>query len=256
VGSEAVALQRALVSTWARMYEGVDGARFEPRSDLIVAVCPEFPMPQCNGPWVVEDTEAAVAALPAAIAEAEAAGASPWVQSRSGYERTQAAARELGLTELERLPGMVVRPGELSEVDRDLEIGPIADEELGKAIAILAVAFGAPEELLVRFAVRVRTMPEAMWYVGRVDDTIVSTALGLSIDGVTGIFNVATPSEHRGRGYGTALTAHAVRDGFNAGSEFAFLQSSELGHTVYRQLGFRDVEEYVLQRRPPKQENQ
>ena len=39
-------------------------------------------------------------------------------------------------------------------------------------------------------------------------------------DGATGICNVATPPQHRGRGYGAALTARAVRDGFEAGSEF------------------------------------
>jgi hypothetical protein len=41
-----------------------------------------------------------------------------------------------------------------------------------------------------------------------------------------------------------------VRDGFNGGSAFAFLQSSGLGHGVYERLGFRDVEEYVLLTRP------
>ncbi len=144
-------MHRVLVSLWARLYDVIDGARFEPGSDLIVAVCPEFPIPQCNGPWVVEDSPAAVDALPAAIAT-------------------------------------------------------------------------------------------------------VSTALGFTIDGATGIFNVATPPEHRGRGYGAVLTARAARDGFEAGSEFAFLQSSEIGHTVYRRLGFRDVEEYVLLTRPPMNE--
>ena len=250
VETEALALHRALVSMWTRMYEAIDGARFEPRSDLIVAVCPAFPIPQCNGPWVVEDSPAAVEALPAAIAEVEAAGAWPWVQSRSGHDRTQAAARELGLTEIERLPGMVVRPAELNAVDVELEIGTISDEEIGEAVAVLSVAFGAPKELLARFTADLMTMPEVTWYVGHVDASIVSTALGLSVDGATGIFNVATPSEHRGRGYGTALTARVARDAFAAGSEFAFLQSSEIGHAVYRQLGFRDVEEYVLQTRP------
>jgi predicted GNAT family acetyltransferase len=115
---------------------------------------------------------------------------------------------------------------------------------------VLSVAFGAPKGLLARFTADLMTMPEVTWYVGRVDGSIVSTALGLSVDGATGIFNVATPPEHRGRGYGTALTARVAREGFAAGSEFAFLQSSEIGHAVYRQLGFRDVEEYVLQTRP------
>jgi hypothetical protein len=41
-----------------------------------------------------------------------------------------------------------------------------------------------------------------------------------------------------------------VRDGFEAGSTFCFLQSSDIGHGVYERLGFRDVEQYVLLTRP------
>jgi hypothetical protein len=41
-----------------------------------------------------------------------------------------------------------------------------------------------------------------------------------------------------------------VRDGFAAGCELAYLHSSEVGHGVYRRLGFRDVEEYTLLTRP------
>jgi predicted RecB family endonuclease len=63
----------------------------------------------------VEDTQAAVDALADALAEVEAAGAWPWVQTRSGHERARRAAAELGLTHRERIPGMVMRPGELVE---------------------------------------------------------------------------------------------------------------------------------------------
>ena len=93
-------------------------------------------------------------------------------------------------------------------------------------------------------------MEGASWYVGRVGDSIVSTAVGITVDGATGVFNVATPPEHRGRGYGAALTSRVVRDGFAAGSRFAFLESSEIGYGVYRRLGFREVEQYVLLTRP------
>ena len=34
------------------------------------------------------------------------------------------------------------------------------------------------------------------------------------------------------------------------GAELAYLQSSAMGHGVYRRLGFRDVEEYCLLTRP------
>ena len=91
---------------------------------------------------------------------------------------------------------------------------------------------------------------EVSWYVGRVDGAIVSTGLGFTVEGVTGVFNVATPPEHRGRGYGSAVTSRALRDAFDAGSQLAFLQTSELGHGVYRRLGFRSGEEYLLLTRP------
>jgi predicted GNAT family acetyltransferase len=56
--------------------------------------------------------------------------------------------------------------------------------------------------------------------------------------------------DHRGRGHGAALTARVVQHGFADGARLAFLQSSLLGHSVYRRLGFRDVEEYTLLTRP------
>ena len=81
-------MHRALERAWERLYTVFEGARFERRTDLIVALYPSFPIPQCNGPWVVEDSQEAVDALPQAIAEVEAAGARPWVQTRSGHHRT------------------------------------------------------------------------------------------------------------------------------------------------------------------------
>jgi len=84
----------------------------------------------------------------------------------------------------------------------------------------------------------------------RTADSLVQEAIRsgrIADQHVEGEFAVAVPLLTNERVTGAA---RAVRDGFNAGSELAFLQSSELGHTVYRQLGFRDVEEYVLQSRP------
>jgi predicted acetyltransferase len=72
----------------------------------------------------------------------------------------------------------------------------------------------------------------------------------MTLAGATGVFNVATPRQHRGRGYGAAVTARAVRDGFRAGASLAFLQASDAGFGVYRRLGFRHVEDYVLLTRP------
>jgi ribosomal protein S18 acetylase RimI-like enzyme len=247
---EALVAHRALVAAWARLYAEIEGARFETRSDLIVAICPDIPVPPFNGPWVVEDSSAAVAALPAAIAEVEEAGAQPFLQSRTGHERTRAAARELGLTHVDRLPALVARPDELSDAAAALEIARMAPHELEAAVDLQAAAFDEPREIFARFGTAALRMPGARWYVGRAGADIVATALGLTADGATGIFNVATKPEWRRRGYGSALTARAARDGFADGAELAYLHSSPDGHAVYRRLGFREVDEYVVLSRP------
>ena len=244
-------MQCALEAIWARLYMEVDGARFERRGDLVLALYPPFPIPQCNGPWIVEDTQSAVAAMAGAIAEVEAAGAWPWVQTRSGHVRTRRAAAELGLTHSELVPGMVLQPGELVEPSGlAVEVDLIATTEVDATNEILATCFDAPKELFDRFCGVCTAVDEASWYVARVADEVVATALGVTIDRVTGVFNVATAPEHRGRGYGAALTARVVQDGLHGGAKLAFLQSSDIGHSVYRRLGFRDVEEYRLLTRP------
>lgn len=249
--SEAAAVQRALETVWERLYGELDEARFERRGDLILALYPAFPIPQCNGPWVVEDTQGAVDALAGAIAEVDAAGAWPWVQTRSGHERARRAAEELGLTHCERVPGMALRPGELVERSGPAaEIDFISEAEMDAANEVLATCFEAPKELFDRFCGLFAGIDECSWYVGRVEGEVVATALGFTDDGVTGVFNVATAPEHRGRGHGAALTARVVRDGFREGSTLAYLQSSDSGYGVYRRLGFRDVEEYLLLSRP------
>ena len=98
MASEPAAMHRALEAVFERLYSAVDGARFERRSDLVVAILPSVPIPQCNGAWAYEDSDAAVDALADAVAEVEAAGEWPWVQTRSGHERTRQAALALGLT--------------------------------------------------------------------------------------------------------------------------------------------------------------
>jgi GNAT superfamily N-acetyltransferase len=240
----------ALEQVWELLYRELDGALLERRSDLIFVLYPPIPIPQVNGAWVVEDTQAAADGLADAVAEVDAAGAWPWIQTRSAHERTRQAAFDLGLTHTELVPGMVMRPGELVEPDIEIEIALTSDDDLDATNEALAVSFEAPKELFEMFNDTLRRVEGVSVYSGRVDGTVVSTAVGVTVDGVTGVFDVATPPEHRGRGYGAALTAHVVRTAFETGSELAFLQSSEIGHSVYRRLGFRDVEEYILCTRP------
>lgn len=244
-------MHQALEEAFDRLFSAFEGSRFERRSDLVVTLLPGIPIPQFNGAWVCEDSESAAAALPEALAEVEAAGEWPWVQTRLGHDRIRQAALALGLTHTELIPGMVVRPDSFVEVRADIEIGPIARDEIDETNRLLAASFNAPIELFSRFSEGVQHIQEASWYVARADGEVRSTAVGFAGDEATGIFSVATPGQYRGRGYGAAVTAHVLREGFKRGSRFGYLQSSTIGHGVYQRLGFCDVEEYRLLTRPP-----
>lgn len=74
-------------------------------------------------------------------------------------------------------------------------------------------------------------------FVGRVDDEIVSVSMAY-VTNVVGIYGVATPPEHRRRGYGEAMTWAAVEVAPNLP---ALLQPTALGESVYRRMGFAEI---------------
>ena len=67
--------------------------------------------------------------------------------------------------------------------------------------------------------------------------------------GVAGIYNVATVEEARGRGIGRAITLRPLLDARERGYRVGVLESSELGYSVYKRLGFKDygpIEQYLF----------
>jgi len=87
-------------------------------------------------------------------------------------------------------------------------------------------------------------------YLGLAAGRPVTTALACRTERSVGIFNVATPAEERGRGYGAAVTSRAAADGFAAGARTAWLQASGMGFGIYRRLGFETVSTAELWVRP------
>ena len=73
------------------------------------------------------------------------------------------------------------------------------------------------------------------------DGRIVATSLMCLKDGVAGIYCVATVPEERGKGLGAFATAEPLRIARTLGYGVGVLQSSEMGHSVYKRLGFADV---------------
>ena len=159
--------------------------------------------------------------------------------------------RRRGFTEDEATPLMVMQPAASDLAARaihpELAIRVIDPDEAGLHAAVGAAGFDAPLELFEKFVTpNVLKQPGYRAYLGTVAGEPVTTALGVTAGEHVGVFDVATPAQHRGRGYGAAITARAALDGFDAGASFAYLQSSAAGYGIYQRLGFRTMETWTV----------
>ncbi len=241
----------------------VDGAARAYRSSwgVICDTCPDgwsseengvmrassgIPFPPFNGVWTA-GADVAVGDVLAAVDEF-AAGDLPWnLQLRPGYPAElddELAGR--GLVNTAEVPFMVLPdPAPMAAVVqasaatyRQVE----TFDDLDALLSLLERGFGMPREIS-RGMFPMRLMFLAATWIAT-DGQDVSTGLGYIQDGWCGVFNVATPEEHRGRGYGGAVTAHTVKAARAAGARGAYLQSSPMGLSVYQRLGFVTAESW------------
>lgn len=78
-------------------------------------------------------------------------------------------------------------------------------------------------------------------YLGRLNGLPVATSALFLGAGVAGLYGVGSLPEGRGRGVGTALSLAALREARTLGYHVAVLESSPLGYSMYRRLGFREI---------------
>lgn len=252
---EADRLYASLEHTFAGLYAVLDGATFEPGPGCVLLVCPPVQLPLFNGMWAsgTDDVQAAPC-LPASVEMVEGHGFTFWLQTRWGRSPTvEAEAQRLGLQLLWTQPGMACTAGELDAAQvPGLEVERVEDADgLGLALELGALGFEADPGLMAAlYAPEVAALPQLTVYIARSDGVPVTTAMGWSADETVGIFGVATPPAYRGHGFGTAVTAHAMREGVAAGADMAWLQASPSGHPVYRAMGFREVETFAIWGRP------
>jgi GNAT superfamily N-acetyltransferase len=225
---------------WVDRHDGYDVVRL-----------PSLPLPDLNSVWADREIELTTLASEVARIEADAipAGVLTWLGRTPGVD---AAARALGLTVDEPNAGMALVPPDLRVPDvPGVEVVHVDTTGLPEAEGVAEAGFGVTEGLLAPFyAPGIAAFPGIACYVARAGGRAVSTAIGFTFGDLVCVYAVATPAEYRGRGYGGAVTARAVLDGFANGAELALLAASPMGEPVYRRLGFREVLRYVLFRRP------
>jgi uncharacterized protein len=214
------------------------------------ALCAALRTPP-HGIVLVEPRAAgAIEALAAGIDEElpGAVGASPeigefadaWSKRRGGTWRTVFSQR---IFELDRLIPPRPCPGAArvaTAADREILVDWL------RAFAIEALGEESPDETALEANVELKLVADDAAYVlWEVDGEPVSCAgYGSSTPNGSRIGPVYTPPEHRGRGYASAVTAHASADRLAAGCRFCFLYTNLANPTsnkIYADLGYRPV---------------
>jgi len=129
-----------------------------------------------------------------------------------------------------------------------LVIRPLVDEaDWASFVQTTCSAYGAPPEFgdMIMPTLAYALDPEMIWLLAEKDGEIVSAGGGYRIGSSAVVCCLATPSEHRGSGIGTAVMRDLLRRFAETGSTTAVLRSGPLSRPLYERLGF----EYVCQHR-------
>jgi len=165
-----------------------------------------------------------------------------------------------GLTPAGILPGMAVDLRALNEppAPEGLRIEAADPGNLDGYAQVLAAGFAMPAfvgKALIDIISSLSTSnPPWRLYLGYLGGKAVATSMMVFAGGVAGIYNVATLPEARARGVGAEMTLAGLRDAREAGYRIGILQSSSMGYSVYKRLGFQDyceIGQYIWM--PPEQ---
>lgn len=160
--------------------------------------------------------------------------------SEAGCSRLESRGFGLG----ETMPAMgidlerVMRV-ELPEGCACMEVGP---EDDGAWADAFSAGYELPRPVGGLFGPKAASrssLADAVHYYAIVrDGAMIATSILLLEGGLAGVYGVSTLPAHRGRGLGACATAHALSEGRRLGCRTGILQSSAMGESVYRRLGF------------------
>lgn len=174
-------------------------------------------------------------------------GAAFVVRIREGLDTAaEAACEQLGMPYADTVPGMASAAMTAEPSPAELSIERVTTPEALVAFClVVARGFGLPSELAERLLPpAILLEPDIDLFLGHAEGRSAATSTLIRSDGVAGVHHVATLPEFRKRGFGEAMTWHAVATGAGYGCDMAALQASEMGQPIYERMGFKLVSPY------------
>ncbi len=175
------------------------------------------------------------------------------VRIREGLDpASEAACEQLGMPYADTVPGMASVAMTAPPTPAGLRIERVATPETLVAFClVVARGFDLPGELAERLLPpAILLEPDVDLFLGRAEGRAAATSTLIRSEGVAGVHHVATLPEYRRRGFGEAMTWHAVAAGAGYGCDMAALQASEMGQPIYERMGFKLVSPYRTFRLP------
>jgi ribosomal protein S18 acetylase RimI-like enzyme len=121
----------------------------------------------------------------------------------------------------------------------------VTHEELTHFQETVAQGFSFPNKVgSFLITERVCALPDTELFIGYADGEPASTSMLIKTGDIAGIYWVATLEKYRRRGFGSAMTRHAVLAGRDKGCAVASLQASKRGSSVYERIGFTNCYNY------------
>jgi GNAT superfamily N-acetyltransferase len=136
--------------------------------------------------------------------------------------------------------GAQLAPAPIPDGYRFVELGPRDDERFTDAFA---AGYELPRPLAAMFSLEAaaRSGLHCRYFGAERDQDgpLAAVSLCAVMDDRPGIYCVATRPEHRGKGLAAHLTAEPLRLAWKDGHTGGVLQSSAMGESVYRRIGFQ-----------------
>ncbi len=133
-------------------------------------------------------------------------------------------------------------------VPSPLSISVAGQDTIEGAVQCFADAFDAdPDAVSRELGPNLLTIPTFTVFVGyRSGEPVASSMLATTRSvGLAGVYSVATRPAHRGRGFGTAVTAAALAEAVQQGYDTAVLEPSPSAVRMYRRMGFEPLTTYL-----------